>query len=122
MGAPDVEVDRAREQIEVVEPALAGRERRAEGLHGLGEHAPTERPSWTSAWPGPVLALDFTGHGELLVDGTADGTVEIAHFTPMTFSYTGGGLTCGYEVGPAVSDDYIAPARFTGSSSPSDAR
>jgi len=33
-------------------------------LHGLGEHAPAERPSWTSAWPGPVLALDFTGHGE----------------------------------------------------------
>jgi len=33
-------------------------------LHGLGERAPDERPSWTAAWPGPVLALDFTGHGE----------------------------------------------------------
>jgi len=33
-------------------------------LHGLGERAPLERPSWTAAWPGPVLALDFTGHGE----------------------------------------------------------
>ena len=33
-------------------------------LHGLGEQAPHERPSWTASWPGPVLALDFTGHGE----------------------------------------------------------
>ena len=33
-------------------------------LHGLGERAPAERPAWTSVWPGPVLALDFTGHGE----------------------------------------------------------
>ena len=33
-------------------------------LHGLGEQSPAERPAWTSAWPGPVLALDFTGHGE----------------------------------------------------------
>jgi pimeloyl-ACP methyl ester carboxylesterase len=32
-------------------------------LHGLGEHAPATRPSWTEGWPGPVLALDFTGHG-----------------------------------------------------------
>lgn len=32
-------------------------------LHGLGERSPTDRPSWTVAWPGPVLALDFTGHG-----------------------------------------------------------
>lgn len=33
-------------------------------LHGLGERSPRQRPSWTAAWPGPVLALDFTGHGE----------------------------------------------------------
>ena len=32
-------------------------------LHGLGEQSPTMRPAWTSVWPGPVLALDFTGHG-----------------------------------------------------------
>ena len=29
----------------------------------------------------------------------------------MTFSYTGGGLTCGYEVGPAIGDGYDAPFR-----------
>jgi pimeloyl-ACP methyl ester carboxylesterase len=33
-------------------------------LHGLGEKSPMSRPTWTSAWTGPVLALDFTGHGE----------------------------------------------------------
>ena len=37
------------------------------------------------------------------------GAGDIAHFTPMTFSYTGGGLTCGYEVGPAIGDGYTAP-------------
>jgi len=29
-------------------------------LHGLGEQSPMSRPAWTDAWPGPVLALDFT--------------------------------------------------------------
>jgi len=32
-------------------------------LHGLGERSLTAVPSWASAWPGPVHALDFTGHG-----------------------------------------------------------
>jgi pimeloyl-ACP methyl ester carboxylesterase len=32
-------------------------------LHGLGERSPASRPAWTDAWTGPVLALDFTGHG-----------------------------------------------------------
>jgi len=33
-------------------------------LHGLGEQSPLTRPAWTSSWRGPVLALDFTGHGD----------------------------------------------------------
>ena len=58
------------------------------------------------------------------VDGDVVGAGEIPHFTPMPFSNTGGGLTCGYEVGPAVGDDYDAPfraqrRRSTGSSSTS---
>jgi pimeloyl-ACP methyl ester carboxylesterase len=32
-------------------------------LHGLGEHSPTAVPAEAAAWPGPVYALDFTGHG-----------------------------------------------------------
>jgi arylsulfatase len=54
---------------------------------------------------------DFTGRGELVVDGKVVGAGDIPHFTPMTFSYTGGGLTCGYEVGPAIGEGYEAPFR-----------
>jgi pimeloyl-ACP methyl ester carboxylesterase len=36
-------------------------------LHGLGEQAPDNAPSWCAAWPGPVAALDFTGHGSSTV-------------------------------------------------------
>jgi len=32
-------------------------------LHGLGDRTGAERPAWSAAWPGPVLGLDFTGHG-----------------------------------------------------------
>jgi pimeloyl-ACP methyl ester carboxylesterase len=33
-------------------------------VHGLGEQSPMARPEWTESWPGAVLALDLTGHGE----------------------------------------------------------
>lgn len=32
-------------------------------LHGLGEHTDPQPPAGVTAWPGPVLGLDFTGHG-----------------------------------------------------------
>jgi pimeloyl-ACP methyl ester carboxylesterase len=32
-------------------------------LHGLGESSPEREPEWAADWPGPVVALDFTGHG-----------------------------------------------------------
>lgn len=32
-------------------------------LHALGERSPSTVPAWAAAWPGPVWALDFTGHG-----------------------------------------------------------
>jgi pimeloyl-ACP methyl ester carboxylesterase len=32
-------------------------------LHGLGEHSPSALPPPYANWPGPVHALDFTGHG-----------------------------------------------------------
>jgi arylsulfatase len=55
----------------------------------------------------------FSGTGRLMVDGRVVGEGDIPLFTPMSFSGTGGGLTCGYEVGPAVGDDYAAPFRCT---------
>jgi pimeloyl-ACP methyl ester carboxylesterase len=33
-------------------------------LHGLGEASPTEPPQSAATWTGPVVALDFTGHGD----------------------------------------------------------
>jgi hypothetical protein len=68
--------------------------------------------------PGPHVAefvftktAEYTGRGEILLDGIVVGGADIPHFTPMTFSYTGGGLTVGYEVGPAIGDGYSAPFR-----------
>lgn len=62
-------------------------------LHGLGERSPRRAPEHVSSWPGPVLALDFTGHGastrprgggyscELLM---ADVDVALAHLGEAT--------------------------------------
>lgn len=52
--------------------------------------------------------------GQLLVDGDVVGEAEIPVFTWNRFSLTGAGLTCGYGLAPAVTDDFEAPFRFTG--------
>jgi pimeloyl-ACP methyl ester carboxylesterase len=46
-------------------------------LHGLGEHSPSEVPEWAAAWPGPVAALDFTGHGASLSPAGGGYSAEI---------------------------------------------
>jgi len=46
-------------------------------LHGLGEHAPARRPPELGVWPGPVFALDFTGHGESSVPRGGGYTAEV---------------------------------------------
>jgi pimeloyl-ACP methyl ester carboxylesterase len=33
-------------------------------VHGLGERSPSTVPDELSAWPGPIAAIDLTGHGE----------------------------------------------------------
>jgi pimeloyl-ACP methyl ester carboxylesterase len=67
-------------------------------LHGLGERSPQQVPAYADAWPGPVYALDFTGHGasdvprgggytaELLM-GDAD--AALAHLGPCTIAGRG---------------------------------
>jgi arylsulfatase len=57
---------------------------------------------------------DSTGTGALLCDGRTVGEGEIARFTPVSFNGTGAGLSCGYELGPAIGEGYDAPFRFTG--------
>jgi arylsulfatase len=84
---------------------LYGKERhhvRSEAAIGAGEHE--LRFVFTKS-------AEFTGTGDLAVDGVSVGRGEIPHFTPVRFSIAGSGLTCGYEVGPAIGDDYVAPFR-----------
>jgi arylsulfatase len=54
------------------------------------------------------------GTGVLRCDGIEVGRAEIPRFTPSGFNAVGVGLTCGYEWGPAVGDDYEAPFPFAG--------
>jgi arylsulfatase len=42
------------------------------------------------------------------------GESPIPRFTPIRFSLTGAGLTCGYGNGLAVTREYRPPFRFTG--------
>jgi arylsulfatase len=53
------------------------------------------------------------GRAVLTVDGEVVAEGHIPRFTVAAFSATGAGLTCGYEVGPAVGADYTAPFRCT---------
>lgn len=46
-------------------------------LHGLGERSPADVPAPVAAWPGPVCALDFTGHGGSTVPRGGGYTAEI---------------------------------------------
>ena len=62
-------------------------------LHGLAERTPAAVPAGVTAWPGPILGLDFTGHGassvprgggytaELLM---ADVDIALDHLGPVT--------------------------------------
>ena len=62
-------------------------------LHGLGERSPSAVPAELSSWPGPVYALDFTGHGDSTVPRgggytcemlMADADVALARLGPCT--------------------------------------
>ena len=62
-------------------------------LHGLGERSPSAAPDWSAGWTGPVVALDFTGHGESTVPRgggynaeilLADADVALAHLGTAT--------------------------------------
>lgn len=46
-------------------------------LHGLGECSPPTLPEEVAAWPGPVYALDFTGHGRSTVPRGGGYTAEV---------------------------------------------
>jgi pimeloyl-ACP methyl ester carboxylesterase len=46
-------------------------------LHGLGERSPEKPPEALNAWSGPILALDFTGHGASTLPAGGGYTAEV---------------------------------------------
>lgn len=46
-------------------------------LHGLGEQTPVRLPDYLEPWPGPVIGLDFTGHGQSTVPKGGGYTAEL---------------------------------------------
>jgi len=57
---------------------------------------------------------DHAGALSLGCDGTEMGAGRLERFTPAAFNNSGTGLSCGYEIGPAVGPGYQAPFRFSG--------
>ena len=93
-------------------------------LHGLGEQSPMSRPEWTSAWNGPVLALDFTGHGESDVPVSGGYTPEglmsdvdavLAEHGPVTIVGRGFGAWVGLLVAGARTSQVHGVVLFDGS-------
>ncbi len=92
---------------------LDGRPRYVHNLYGKERHV-VEAPEPLS--PGRHrLTYAFErgenggGTGTISVDGAVVAEGAIPMFTVAAFSATGSGLTCGYEVGPAVGEGYDAP-------------
>ncbi len=90
-----------------------GRLRYIHNLYGKERHTLSAPDVLT---PGPhALEYEFMkddglgGQGILRVDGQTVAEGPIGRFTPGSFNGVGVGLTCGYEWGPAVGDDYTAP-------------
>jgi arylsulfatase len=54
------------------------------------------------------------GRGDLVQNGALVGSAVVDRFTPVAYNEVGIGLTCGYEWGPAVGADYLAPFPFNG--------
>ena len=94
----------------------AGRPRYVHNLYGKERHLIA---SDQAVGPG-THTIEYTfdkdgglgGSGTLRCDGRMVAQGPIARFTPQAFNGVGVGLTCGYEWGPAVGDDYAAPDRF----------
>jgi pimeloyl-ACP methyl ester carboxylesterase len=83
-------------------------------LHGLGEQSPAGVPPELASWPGPVWALDFTGHGRSTIpDGggyfcevlMGDVDAALAHLGAVTVYGRGIGGYVGLLIAGARGDD-----------------
>ena len=73
-------------------------------LHGLGLRSPESLPDDLESWPGPVYALDFTGHGASTVPGGGGYTPEVLiGDVDAAIQHLGGQVTLvGYGLGAYV--------------------
>jgi arylsulfatase len=99
----------------------AGRPGYVHNYVSLEEHHVRSGPDTPPLEPGHhEVACVFRRTGEhqgdvtLLVDGIVVGEGTVPRFTPMRFSLTGAGLTCGYGDGLSVARELDAPFAFTG--------
>jgi arylsulfatase A-like enzyme len=97
---------------------LDGNVRYVHNLYGKERHVVC------GAWPVTpgrhLVEYSFTkdsgpgGTGVLRCDGRELATQQIPQFTISGFNGVGAGLTCGYELGPAIGTGYTAPFPFAG--------
>lgn len=96
---------------------LDGRLRYVHNLYGRERHvveAPAAVPAGRHLFGFRFEREDDGGGPAVLsVDGEVVAEGRIGVFTLSSFSLTGVGLTCGYEIGPAVGEGYQAPFRCT---------
>lgn len=72
-------------------------------LHGLAERSPAEVPASAIGWPGPVFALDFTGHGDSTVPAGGGYTAEVLMAdVDMALAHTGPATVVGRGLGAYV--------------------
>jgi arylsulfatase len=90
-----------------------GRLRYVHNLYGKELHMVTAPEPVPAGRHTLAFRFERRDHGggpvALEVDGTVVAEGQIPTFTVAAFSATGSGLSCGYELGPAVGDDYVAP-------------
>jgi arylsulfatase len=90
-----------------------GRLRYVHNLYGKERHVVTAEETVGAGRHRLTFRFDrlepVGGRAVLEVDGQLVGEGVIPVFTVAAFSATGAGMTCGYEVGPAVGEGYRAP-------------
>lgn len=72
-------------------------------LHGLGEHSPSTVPEVATRWPGPIYALDFTGHGQSSVPAGGGYSCEILLAdVDIALRHLGGACLLGRGIGSYI--------------------
>jgi arylsulfatase len=82
--------------------------------HHLAAEEPLSPGAHTLTFAFDSDGLFQGGRARLEVDGVVVAQGEIDRFTPVRFSITDAGLTCGADTGSAVTNRYAAPFEFTG--------